>query len=185
MVSTAPDDNLANISDYLYSIAPSNNDQAMAMLRYAQALDAKKVALFVDVCDGYSKDLATGILKAFGSSIAITLVPYRVGEPETLQAGLKVVLKVQPNLIVFAGRASDVNVLLNDTNMPITRPLLGGSALYEVGEYNGNAGTRFQLLRFTSPAYPDEWSVLGHQQQIPAFFTEYPQVFDPDGVHSI
>src|SRR6266550_9404788 len=58
MVSTAPDDNLANISDYLYSIAPSNNDQAMAMLRYAQALDAKKVALFVDVCDGYSKDLA-------------------------------------------------------------------------------------------------------------------------------
>src|SRR5207253_8367802 len=91
-----------------------------------------------------------------------------------------------PDLIYFAGYASDAGVLL--ANLPTSGPyahlaVMGGDALYELKGYPPSAGPGFNRLRFTSFAYPDEWDVLHLTAQKPAFFKEYPADFDPNNQH--
>jgi hypothetical protein len=95
-------------------------------------------------------------------------------------------LKLKPDVVFFAGRAYSLNVLLSDADLPLPDTglsILGGSALYEVGEYTSAASSRFPSLRFASPAYSDEWKVFFYQQQQPAFLAEYQQAFDPANIH--
>jgi eukaryotic-like serine/threonine-protein kinase len=91
-------------------------------------------------------------------------------------------LKSHPDLIYFAGFVSDVTTLL--ANLPTgDLPVLGGDALYSLLGYTGSSLAGFTHLRFTAFAYPDEWDILGYSDRKPAFFTDYPAIFDPKGSH--
>ena len=192
MVSqTASSDALTGISSYFFRVAPSNKTQATVGASYAlRVLGAKNVALFVDPANTYSQSLAQDFSQAFGAlggHIAVT-EQYTVGKPDTLPTLLDVALKTTPtpDLIYFAGYATDVSTILtnlpNYTQFPNLR-VMGGDALYNLSGYPSSARAGFNRLRFTSFAYPDEWKVAGLGGREPTFFTAYPAAFDPNHLH--
>ncbi len=178
MVSaTASSDSLTGISPYFFRVAPSNNTQAIAGAHYIeQQLHARRVAVFVDPNNSYSSTLSNDFSTQFrndGNEI-IDTEEYKVGDTEAFPALLQKALSANPDLIYFAGYASDLTKLLE------LRPdiqVMGGDALYELGGYSASARGGFIHLHFTSFAYPDEWSVVGKRN--PPFFTSYSQDFDP------
>ena len=107
-----------------------------------------------------------------------------MGHPETLPWELQDALKKNPDLIYFSGYASDASILLS-SHLPPNLPVLGGNALYELEQYSASARASggFSHLHFTSDAYPDEWKILGYDDQKPPFFSEYPEYFDPNNSH--
>lgn len=193
MVSqTASSDALTGISAYFFRVAPSNKTQATVGAGYAaHVLGAKNVALFVDPANSYSQSLASDFSQAFGAlggHIAVT-EQYTVDKPDTLPTLLDAALKTTPapDLIYFAGYATDVSTILtnlpNYTQFPNLR-VMGGDALYNLTGYPSSARAGFSRLRFTSFAYPDEWKVAGLGTREPIFFTAYPAAYDPNRLHT-
>lgn len=189
MVSpTASSDALTGVSHYFFRVAPSNNVQAIAGAKYAeQQLHAQRVALFVDSNNAYSASLAQDFRQQFtndGNQIVAT-ENYTVGKPVTLPGLLQNALSTNPapQLIYFAGYASDMAVLLTD--LPASQPnlqVMGGDALYELNGYSTSARAGFSRLHLTAFAYPDEW--IYSNQSNPAFFTVYAHDFDPNRAHT-
>jgi eukaryotic-like serine/threonine-protein kinase len=186
MVSqTASSDQLTRISPYFFRVAPSNKSQAISGAKYAeQTLHAKSAALFVDISDPYSQSLAQDFAQQFqadGNTIVAT-EHYTVKKGATITSSVPDALSKKPDFIYFSGYADDVSSLL--VSLPAgNMPVMGGDALYELGGYPNNARAGFSRLRFTTFAYPDEWSVLGLATRQPAFFSEYPAAFNPNGQH--
>ena len=188
MVSqSASTNDLTSVSPYFFRIVPADDVQGAIGAQYAQnTLAAKNVVLFEDQADPYSRSLADAFRAKFKGTIFDTET-YTVRNQQTLSDGLKNALNkgTSPDLIYFAGYASDVAVLLSTlptyTKYPDLR-VLGGDALYEL-TYPASARAGFSRLRFTSFAYPDEWDVQGLAAKKPAFFTDYANDFDPNRAH--
>jgi len=183
MVSpTASSDSLSNISPYFFRVAPANNVQAIAGAHYAeQQLKATRVALFVDPSDTYSQSLAADFKRQFtadGNQVVAT-ENYTKGKTDNLASLLQNALNTSPapDLIYFAGYASDLSVLLTDLPASASNiELMGGDALYQLGGYSSSARAGFERLHFTAFAYPDEWEYL---RQTNNFFSSYANDFDP------
>ncbi|MBV9691833.1 MAG: ABC transporter substrate-binding protein [Ktedonobacteraceae bacterium] len=188
MVSQAASTNdLTGISPYFFRVVPPDNVQGAIGAQYAQnTLGAKNVALFEDQADAYSRSLADAFRAKFKGNIFDTET-YTKGNQQTLSDGLKNALSkgTGPDLIYFAGYATDAAVLLSTlptyTKYPNLR-VLGGDALYEL-TYPASARAGFSRLHLTSFAYPDEWDVQGLAARKPAFFTNYANDFDPSRAH--
>lgn len=184
---SASSDDLTGASTFFFRVVPPNKVQAALGAQYAQkTLGAKNVVLFVDPSDSYSRSLADAFRQSFTGNIFDT-ENYTVGQPQTLSDSLKNALNkgTTPDLIYFAGYSKDLGTLLGQlptyTQYP-NLPVLGGDALYELN-YPPEAAPGFNRLRFTAFAYPDEWDVQGLTARKPAFFTDYPQYFDPNKAH--
>lgn len=185
---TASSDDLTNISPYFFRVAPSNLSQAQVGANYAQkTLGAKNIALFYDPANTYSRSLADDFRKSFtaqGGNIVVT-EQYTVGNTSTLSQSLDDALKHSPapDLIYFSGYSNDVSTILTNlpgyTNFPNMK-VMGGDALYNLGGYPSSARAGFNRLRFTTFAYPDEWSVLNLASQKPQFFDLYANTYDPN-----
>lgn len=148
----------------------------------AEALHDSKIALFFDPTDPYSQSIASAFSQAALNSIVVT-ENYTVGAPQTLPGLLQDALRYNPDLIYFAGYPQDAGTLL--VNLPACSlskclQVMGGDALYDYGDYSKNARAYLPRLHFTALAYPDEWSALAPSQQLPSFFSDYPQFFDPN-----
>lgn len=189
MVSeTASSDQLSDASPYFFHVAPTNKAQASAGAQYAMStLQAKNVAVFADNSDIYSQSLASDFSNQFqdagGSAF---MVNYTVGNANSVQSAVQQALRKNPDLIYFAGHASDVSTLLTalgQDNAPASLNVLGGDALYELGGYQASSRANFSRLRFTAFAYPDEWDIQGLTSQKPAFFSNYGNDFDPNHQH--
>jgi serine/threonine protein kinase/ABC-type branched-subunit amino acid transport system substrate-binding protein len=190
---TASSDSLTNASTYFFRVAPANTRQGIEGAKYAeQTLHATKAALFYDPSNTYTQSLADAFRKQFeadGNQIVATET-YTVGKPETLPQLLSNAATHSPNLIYFAGYASDASVLLTDkpTSGLATVPIMGGDALYEVGGYGSSSQAGISNLNFTTFAYPDEWRVLCSQGQTfactpPPFFSLYNAYYNPNSQH--
>ncbi len=194
MVSqTASSDSLTGMSPYFFRVNPSDTTQGAVGAKYVeQTLHAKNVALFVDNADPYSQSLATAFSNQFqhdGNTIVVT-ESYTVGPSgrAALPGLLHDAESKNPDLIYFAGYASDAGILL--ANLPTSGPyahlaVMGGDALYELKGYPPSAGPGFNRLRFTSFAYPDEWDVLHLTANKPAFFNEYIAAYNPRNQHPL
>src|SRR6266567_4160062 len=188
MVSpTASDDLLTSISHYFFRVVPSDKRQVAAGAQYAEnALQASRAALFVDPNDGYSKEVATDFEQQFitdGKNI-VAIENYSIGHPAMLPGLLQDALKHSPDMIYFAGNATDAGALLTD--LPTSGPfanlqVIGTVTLY--GTYPDSARANFKRLHFTSAADPNEWSPQSVWPHRPAFFTEYARDFDPAKQH--
>jgi len=187
---TAPLNSSANMPLYSFSVAPSIQDQGRAGAQYAeQTLHAGRVALFVDPIDPYSESLANAFSQQFiaDQKTIVTTEDYTVGQPNTVFSRISDALSNRPDLIYFAGHPQDVSALLS--NLPPCGPspclqVLGGDALYELGGYSADVKNgKLYRLHFTAFAYPDEWGILAGSNPVPAFFSEYPQAFDPANQH--
>jgi eukaryotic-like serine/threonine-protein kinase len=183
---TASSDTLTGVSPYFFRVAPSNNMQGIAGADYAvKTLHTKRVALFDDQGNSYSQSLAQDFSRQFqldGGQIVVE-EQYTVGKSANLGSLLQDALKHNPDVVYFSGYAADVSTLL--VNLPSGNlPVLGGDALYELSGYTSSSRANgFSHLRFTAFAYPDEWGILGYGGIQPAFFSEYPQAFDPYRLH--
>jgi ABC-type branched-subunit amino acid transport system substrate-binding protein len=186
MVSqTSSSDSLTNVSRYFLRVVPPNTIQGTQGAKYAeQTLHAKKVALFYDENDPYSKSLAQDFRAQFVVKDQNQVIEekYTIGDAASIASAIQKVLSQYVDLIYFSGYASDLSTVLS--NLPAGNlPVMGGDALYELGGYQSSARANFSRLRFTAFAYPDEWEILGHAAQTPAFFAEYSAAFNPDGQH--
>lgn len=176
---------LTGISPYFFRVAPPDTAQATVGARFAeQTLHARAVALFVDTADTYSTSLADAFTQTFtadGKRIVVT-EKYTEGQTGNLPKLLQDALDHNPDLIYFSGYSSDASVLL--ANLPTTGQfanmlVMGGDGLNQ--QYSDTARPQLGRVRFTSFAYPDEWTILGLTAQEPAFFREYPEYFNPGG----
>jgi serine/threonine protein kinase/ABC-type branched-subunit amino acid transport system substrate-binding protein len=191
---TASSDSLTKVSPYFFRVAPPNQRQGMEGAIYAEkSLHATKAVLFVDPNNSYTQSLATAFKSQFtqdGNQIVATEL-YTVGKPDTLPQLLSDATTHAPNLIYFAGYASDASVLLTDlpTSGLASVPIMGGDALYEVGGYGSSFHAGATNLNFTTFAYPDQWQVLCSQGQTfactpPPFFALYKTYYDPNNQHT-
>ncbi len=184
---TASSDTITNISHYFFRIAPSNHIQGVNGAKYAEhILQAKRVALFYDPTNSYTQSLAEDFAQQFmndGNQVVVQ-EKYTVGNPATLPPALQDALSHTPDLIYFAGYASDLSPLLVDLPTNSTIPILGGDALYELNGYSSSASAGFTHVHFTAFAYPDEWSILEPRASKPAFFNDYALDFNSNGQHA-
>nr|BBH93771.1 hypothetical protein KTA_19700 [Thermogemmatispora argillosa] len=184
---TASSDQLSGLSPYFFRVAPSNQVQATAGARYAlETLHARRVAAFYDQGNSYSSSLYRDFREAFtqGGGQIVVEEHYQRSQTNQLPALLSDALSKNPDLIYFAGYASDITPLLKylPTTGPFAHlPVLGGDALYQPQGYSA-VRQAFTRLHFTSFAYPDEWSYLGRSQ--PAFFSDYSRLYSGNGQHS-
>ncbi len=154
-----------------------------------QAFDCKgiHITVFIDVDDPYSDTLANAFAAQLnadrenGATNKVVQVTYydATNIPRLAQA----LEGAPPDLIYFAGGASDANLLLQ--NFPHTSDfanmrVLGGDALYQAGKYSAENYTH---LNFTTFAYPDEWANLRPASATPEFFCDYVQDFAGGQVH--
>jgi len=181
---TSSSDDLTNISPYFFRVAPANKIQGIVGARYAEhTLNAKSAVLFVDPSDSYSQSLAQDFSQQFqadGQQIVAT-EDYTKNDATSISAHIADALSYHPDIIYFSGYASDVDTLISNP-LSGTIPVMGGDALYELGGYPHSGHANLIRLRFTTFAYPDEWDILG-DKPLPAFFTEYPNDFDPARQH--
>ena len=180
--STATADSLSGISPYFFRVVPSNQSQAVAGAKYAEEqLNAKKVALFVDPNNSYTKSLADDFKHQFvdvDRNQIVDTEDYKIGDRQDLSSHLQNALRSNPDLIYFAGYADDLGVLLISlSTSPSNLLVLGGDGLYTPNAYPPSAKASFNRVRFTSFAYPDTWSIL-HKDE-PLFFSEYTADFNP------
>jgi eukaryotic-like serine/threonine-protein kinase len=181
---TSSSDDLTNISPYFFRVAPANKIQGIVGARYAEhTLNARSAVLFVDPSDSYSQSLAQDFSQQFqadGQQILAT-EDYTKGNATSIRSLIVDALSHHPDIIYFSGYASDVDTLISNP-LSGTIPVMGGDALYELSGYPHSGHASLTRLRFTTFAYPDEWNVLGYKL-LPAFFTEYPNDFDPGRQH--
>ncbi|MBA2395589.1 MAG: protein kinase [Ktedonobacteraceae bacterium] len=181
---TSSSDDLTGISPSFFRVAPANKIQGIVGARYAEhTLNAKSAVLFVDPGDSYSQSLAQDFSQQFladGKQILAT-EDYTKGNAVSISSHIADALSHHPDIIYFSGYASDVDTLISNPASG-TVPIMGGDALYELSGYPHSGRASLTRLRFTTFAYPDEWKVLGYQP-LPAFFTEYPNDFDPGRQH--
>jgi len=185
MVSpTASSDTLTG-SPYFFRITPSNKDQGIVAATYVQqVMHASRIVLFVDPHDLYSKNLYDGFSSHFtGNGYTLIKEQYQVGQPASLPNLVAQALQAKPDLIFFAGYASDVSVILK--TLPTCSPaqkqcplVMGGDALYLPGEYSVTALANYSLLRFTSSVYPGLAGASGNQETL--FQQTYAKDFDPN-----
>ncbi|MBX5450853.1 MAG: ABC transporter substrate-binding protein, partial [Thermogemmatispora sp.] len=184
---TASSDQLSGLSPYFFRVAPSNQVQASAGARYAlETLHARRVAAFYDQGNSYSSSLYRDFRQAFtqGGGQIVVEEHYQRSQNNQLPALLSDALSKNPDLIYFAGYASDITPLLKylpTTGTFAKLPVLGGDALYQPQGYSA-VRQAFTRLHFTSFAYPDEWSYLG--RSLPAFFSDYSRFYSGNGQHS-
>ncbi|MBV9616506.1 MAG: protein kinase [Ktedonobacteraceae bacterium] len=185
MVSqTSSSDDLTNISPYFFRVAPANKIQGIVGARYAEhTLNARNAVLFVDPTDSYSQSLGQDFAQQFqadGNQIVAT-EDYTRGNAASISARVADALSHHPDIIYFSGYASDIDTLISDPSSG-TIPIMGGDALYELSGYPHGGRGGVGRLHFTTFAYPDEWNNLGYKP-LPAFFTDYPNDFDPGRQH--
>jgi ABC-type branched-subunit amino acid transport system substrate-binding protein len=179
-------DSFSGSSPYFFRVVPPNTSQGKQGAIYAEnTLHAHSVALFYDPNNTYSQSLAMDFRRAFESNSQNKIVDvetYTVGQPSTITTAVQKATAKNIDLIYFSGYAADVSPLL--INLPPGNlPVLGGDALYELGGYSADVHQNLSRLRFTAGAYPDEWEVLQHSNQKPAFFNDYISYFNSDGSH--
>ncbi|HEU5379629.1 MAG TPA: ABC transporter substrate-binding protein [Ktedonobacteraceae bacterium] len=189
---TASSDLLSGISPYFFRVCPSNKIQGIAGAKYvAQNLHARSVIVFADPLDPYSSSLAsdfTAQFRADGNTVLGT-EKYTVGKSATIASALQDALthtNPAPDAFYFSGYAPDISTLL--TGLPTTGQfanlqVMGGDALYELSGYQSSSRVSWNRLHFTSFTYPDVWGILGLNSQIPAFFANYQDDFNPGHAH--
>ncbi len=187
--STASSDLLTGTSPYFFRVDPPDSQQGKVGAIYAaNTLHAHTAAIFVDPADPYSQTLAQAFRQQFtglGNQVVDT-ESYTVGIRQTLPDSLQKALKKSPDLIYFAGYARDVSQLLvslTTSNNPAAAhaQILGGDALYVIGDYTNSARSGFNRLHFTAFAHSQEWAKL--QLPSPSFFKAYASNFDPNNIH--
>lgn len=174
-------------ASYFLRIAPTDDAQAQVAAQFARTtLNVHQVALFSDNDIPYSKTLARQFQRHWGNDDTIAVTHYARGNAISLHTALQKALSLAPDLLYFAGYPDDLQQMLQDpllqsrltTNQP---HVMGGDGLYTLGGYSGT----YRELYFTAFAYPDEWDILGMQndQQKPKFLAEFPEDFDPQNLH--
>ncbi len=182
--ASASGDTLTGQSPFFFRLSPTNTFQEELAARYVKnVLHAKRVALFEDPNDPFSKTLADAFVKFFSDAEHTIIVQeqYVKGHPETLPALTKQAIAQHPDLLYFSGYASDASVVLK--NLPPCSQdscllVMGGEAFYLQADYALDDLANYTRLRFTSFAFPGLWRVQHIEQ--PQFFKDYTQTFDPN-----
>ncbi len=183
--SSASGDMLTGQSPYFFRLSPTNTVQEEFAARYVKnVLHAKRVVLFEDPDDPFSRTLADAFVKYFSDADhkIILQADYVKGHPEALPALVKRAVAQRPDLLYFSGYASDASMVLK--NLPACTAnscllVMGGEAFYLQADYALDDLANYTRLRFTSFAFPGLWHIQ-HRQQ-PLFFKDYAQTFDPNG----
>ncbi|GCE09782.1 ABC transporter substrate-binding protein [Dictyobacter aurantiacus] len=186
---SASSDSLTSSSDYFSRVVPPDTVQAIAGANYAKnTLKAKKVAVFYDLTDPYSRSLGEAFSKQFEAISHTTVIKelFTVGKTNDDQMGslIRDSFRQAPDLdlIYYAGYVQDVSHLLNllpDAKRYPGLEVMGGDGLYDPSDLPSGIypPTSFGRMVFTAHAYSDQWQ-FAHLTN-PPFFCDYTHDFDP------
>ncbi len=182
MFTNSGADALTGRSRYFFRVTIPGSSQGAIGAQYAeQTLHAKKAVVFVDIKNDYAAGLANGFTNRFSNdgNTIIATESYTIGNTTTLPGLLQDALSKHPDMIYFAGYPAEAGVLLAHMQSA-DPPMLGGSALYQLGGFSTDAQKGLSHLHFTAFSYPDEWEILGLAAKVPPFFADYQAAFDPN-----
>ncbi|MGI9058481.1 MAG: branched-chain amino acid ABC transporter substrate-binding protein [Ktedonobacteraceae bacterium] len=181
---------------YFFRVIPSDAGQGKDAAQFAsQTLNARRVAVFSDGANSYSKSLAdsfTSSFTALGTGTDHTVIPesFHLSNADSLDAPLNNMLSQNPgvDMIFLAGYADDLdNMKPKLKESAPSLPIMGGDAFYEFGGYSTGDYSNFYFTAFT---YPDIWRVLclnntncSSPAPTATDATQYSQIFDPKGIH--
>ena len=187
--ASASGDTLTGQSPYFFRLSPTNTVQEEFAARYVKnVLHSKRVVLFEDPNDPFSRTLADAFVKYFSDAdhTIIMQANYVKGHPEALPELVRRGVAQHPDLLYFSGYASDASMVLK--NLPACTSgscllVMGGEAFYLQADYALDDLANYTRLRFTSFAFPGLWRIQ-HREQ-PQFFKDYAQTFDPNGQYRV
>jgi ABC-type branched-subunit amino acid transport system substrate-binding protein len=179
---------LTGISSYFFRVIASNQRQVFIGTRYAeQMLHATRAALFVDPNDLYSKEVAYDFEQQFvnDGKAVVAVENYSIGHQEMIAGLLQDAFNKNPDLIYFSGNANDASSLMGDlpTTGQYAHLQVMGAGLFT--NYPASLKPRLNRLHFTVFLTGGMWESNGLSAKKPAFFTEYPQDFDPLKQHNV
>ena len=183
---TISDDQLT--SPFLFHIAATNAQQAQIAANYAAKNHTyQRIVVLYDRDDAaYSANLAQDF-KTYSQKV-VDAIQYTEGNAALIQSAVATALRQDdnPDTIYFAGYSYDLGALLKalPCNTTYCPKVLGGDALYVLGNYNQFAKANYNRLRFTAFASPDEWSFANSQVKLSeppnsTFVEDYQNAFDP------
>lgn len=143
----------------------------------------KKVVVFVDYGNPYSRSLATSFAAALEvKKVRVYFVKYTRDEDQAVVPGLvQKALSYGPNLIYFAGYANDFDPIRGNLSaLQSSVPVMGGDGLYELGGYQGN-NSNFRSIYFTT--FASIYTITDANSKQPRvepqpFSTDYSNLFD-------
>lgn len=171
-------DNISGES-HLFRVVPPNSVQALTASKYARDwLHVSRVAVLYREDDTYASNLATDFSNDFPSGdgkyqlTSPLPIGYTPRDTKSLTDALQKILQDphHPDALYCACYANEVNILLQQlAHYPQYKQLLilGGDALYELGDYTPDTRAQMYRLRFTSFTYPDIWSILSSETADP------------------
>lgn len=188
IVATTSEQGIA-AAQYVKSDCPNANE--------AQPYDCKgpNIAVFIDSNDNYSRALGGAFMRELQQPLAghaqkfASPYAYDGNNADSIKNEVKQLDLLPPDLIYFAGNASDANYLIDGIKekYPNIR-VLGGDELYQTAKYGQD---RYKHLNFTAFAYADQWEALSppsdqsasqSASQMHTFTCAYMQHFG--GIHS-
>ncbi len=177
---TLSSNDFSGVFSYFFRIAPPDLQQSTDGARFAEKQwNPRKVVIFVDYGNLYSRSLATSFAAAIGVNNGVTTysIQYTRDEDNAVAPGLVTkALSYNPDLIYFAGYANDFDPIRgNLLAIHSTVPVMGGDGLYEVGGYQ-QIGSNFRDIYFTTFAttYHNGQNITQPQP----FSSEYSKTFD-------
>lgn len=180
---SATSDALTGISPYFFRMG-TDTQQATFGAKYArEIMKVKRVAVFEDPANAYSKSLADAFVSTFTADEQHTVVKqfYTVKQPNSMKEPIQEVIQdiknQQVDMIYMSGYAADASTLLATLprceNSTTCVQVMGGDALNTLGDYT--TYTNISRVHFTAFAYAKLWEEEGKQE--PPFFKEYRDAF--------
>ena len=187
VAAKASSDFLTGLSHF-FRVIPKNDVQAQYAAQYASGdiLHAHRIAVFYIAGNTYSGNLKDDFIRHFKDSThhIVATEMYPSEDAATLRRDVSDALEHTPDLIYCACYVEDINVLLPELSKHgSSLQVLGGDALYELGDYSPDVRPELHRLHFTAFSYPDVWSYLGKSEPLPPFFNDYKKIFNPDGAY--
>jgi ABC-type branched-subunit amino acid transport system substrate-binding protein len=185
---SATSDALTGISPYFFRMG-TDTQQATFGAKYAlKIMKVKRVAVFEDPANAYSKSLADAFTNTFTAEEQHTVVKqfYTVKQSDSLKGPIQDVIQEiknqQVDMIYMSGYAADTSTLLAalpqcESSTPCVQ-VMGGDALNTQGDYTTHMN--ISRVHFTAFAYAKLWEEEGKLE--PAFFKEYQAAFSGRGL---
>ncbi len=182
---TLSSNDFTGVYSYFFHIASPDLLQGTNGALFAETQwKPKKVVVFVDYGNPYSRSLATSFAAALQvKGVKVYFVKYLRDEDQAVVPGLvQKALTYTPDLIYFSGYANDFDPIRGKlSDVSSTVPVMGGDGLYELGGYQQN-DSNFQGIYFTTFASTyitiDKKTKKKTVEPQP-FSTYYSDTFDP------
>jgi eukaryotic-like serine/threonine-protein kinase len=185
--ATATGDTLTDTrSPYFFRVVPPNKAQVPLLVNYIENhFTIHHLVAFFDDSDPFSQNFVEDFQQKYtrdGHAFAFEMKDYRTLESDAdFSQHVKAILQYNPDAVLLETRASDDVIRFLKALPPSFAKLkiFADASVYPIANAAPGTYKNADTLSFVSPAFPDEWGVLGYGPKTPTFCKDYAAAFDP------